>query len=381
MNPYLSYERHILWISIRAMSLGLLLLGLAVCGCKSSEGTSAESLSAHNRLPVETITLASFPVRPTARVVANVLARREVVVAAETAGRVRSLHADLGQTVKQGQILARLDATKTSHNLDLIRAQREQAQATLDIARRDLDRSEKLATQNVLAKATLDQAQNAMRLAEAQLRAVNAQVKLTGRQVADNKILAPFDAVVTERHVELGDYLTPGRPVMELVDISTVKIQAGLALEDTMHVKPKQKCEVRIKLLGPKPLVGVIAAVGVIADPRTRRVTVEVELPNEEGQIKPGMLAEVFFFLGPPAPAIFIPANAIVEQFEVSYAFVVEKNKAIRRELTLGQRRGLHKMVKKGLRAGDSLVVVGQESLAPGSPVQVVKTQPQTPPS
>ncbi|MCA9671456.1 MAG: efflux RND transporter periplasmic adaptor subunit [Myxococcales bacterium] len=357
------------------------LLAVAGCTSKPSSASGSAAAGAQSRVPVKVLALAKRTLRPSVRVVADVAPWRKVTVAAEAAGRVRLLDAKVGEVVKAGALLVRVDASKVGDNLRLTRAQRDQAQATLDLARRQLTRIEKLARRGIVSDATLDAAKNRVRVAEASLAAARAQQRLTGRRHADSRIRAPFAATVAKRHVELGDYLAPGRPVVTLIDVSRVKVKAAVALADALAIKRGQRCEVRIKLLGEhKPLAGVVHTVGAAADPRSRRVEIEVALDNADGKLKPGLIAEVRFFLGAARSALLVPNAAIVEQFEVPYAFVVERTDsaglghARRRRLELGRRVGLETVVKRGLAVGERLVVVGQEGLADGTPVKVVTT-------
>jgi RND family efflux transporter MFP subunit len=332
---------------------------------------------------VEVITLKRHPVQPTALVSADLMPLRQVVVSAESAGKIRSLHVEVGDSVNKNQVLARVDATKAGHSLSLIGAQRDQARARLDKARRDLARAEELSKRGVMADSQLDAARNAVKLAEADVRAVSARHKLTANQLADSRALAPFAAIVASRHVEQGDFVMPGKPVVTLVDLSRVKVKAGLKMADAMKVSKGDRCQVRVDLAGStQPLTGVVKVVGATADPRSRQVTVEVEIDNPEAKLKPGMIADVSFFLGPAAPTLLVPCDAVVEQFEIPYAYVVsaKERRAQRRKLRVGKRYGLHRAVLAGLKEGETLVVVGQESLSDGKPVNVVKRQPNPPP-
>ena len=364
------------WYLHRLVLLCWIALFLASAGCREQD-SAASPAAAAARVPVETRRLVRTPLRPLVHASADILPRRQVVVTAETAGQVRSLHARVGDAVKAGQLLARLDTTKAGHSLDLIRAQRDRAQAALDQARRDLARAEQLARRGVTSTSQLDAARSAVSLAEAGLREASARVKLTRSQVADGRVVAPFAASVATRHVEVGDYLVPGKPVLTLVDYARVKVKAGLHLHDALRVKRGDPCTVRVELaqLELPPRQGEVIAVGAAADTASRQVPVEAEIDNADGKLRPGMIAEVTFYLGEARLTLMVPQSAVVEQFEIPYAFVVEKGHAVRRRLQLGRRQGLQVAVTSGLKPGEELVVVGQESLSPGTPVRVVKQQ------
>jgi RND family efflux transporter MFP subunit len=349
----------------------LLLLGLSsIGGCRRQDEAAAAPRD-RERIAVETTQLRRIPISPSARTSADILPRRQVMVTAETAGRVRRLGVGVGDEVRRHGLLALLDTTKAGCNLSLIKAQRDRARAALDKARRDLARAEQLARKGVASASQLESAKSSVQLAEASLRETEARIELTRSQVADGRVLAPFAATVSVRHVELGDYVVPGKPVMTLVDYTTVKVKAGLHLVQALRVKKGDRCRVAVDLEGVAPLDGEVIAVGAAADPRSRQVPVEVEVKNPDGRLRPGMIAQVTCALGKPRPTLLVPQSAVVEQFEVPYAFVVVKGRAVRRQLELGPRHGLKVAVIKGLAPGEALVTVGQESLSDGTPVRV----------
>ena len=192
--------------------------------------------------------------------------------------------------------------------------------------------------------------------------------------MADATVRAPFAGIVAKRHVEVGDYLGPGTPVLQLANIDQVKIKVELPPGEALLVKPGDRAKLYVDPLLPPgktkrkwPVVAAkVKAVSAVAQPVTRRVEVEL-LADNPGTLKAGMIARVEIRLGPKRRALFIPQDAVIKRFGILYVFVFKANRAERRLVKLGVVKRGRVEVLSGLKEGEQVVVVGQERLRKGA--------------
>jgi membrane fusion protein (multidrug efflux system) len=344
------------------------------------------------RVPVETLQLAPRLLQPELVVVGELAPWRQVTVAAETTGAVRKLYVDVGDDVKSGARLARLDASRSGYNLKAVHAQREQARLGLAKAKRDLARAKRLVKRGALSVAALESAAANERIFRERLKAAEAQQGLTSRQLRDSRVRAPFAGRVAVKHVELGAFVAAGRPVITLVEVSRLKVKVGFPLSSLEVAKRGTTCRITLPELKNRVLAAKIERVGTMADPRSRRLPVELAIDNAKKRLKPGLTAIVRCPVGAKRTALVIPQEAVVEQFQIPYVFVVEKTQAIKRRVVLAksdagdprsratQAPSAELEVRSGLRAGEKLVVVGQEGLSAGTPLTLVVEHRRWPP-
>ena len=340
------------------------------CSCCSEPGPGARAQPL-NRTPVEVLRLASSQYRPRVSVVADIEAWRSVEVAAELSAKVTAVLVEVGQPVKAGQTLMRVDARRQRHDLDLARAQHEQAEVDLKTSRRDLARAERLAARKLLPREQLEAARSAESRAAARLQASRARQRQSHQQLVSSAIRAPFSGIVDARYAELGDFLTPGRAVLRLVDLSQLKVRVGFPLAVRSALRIGDRCQLALREAEQATLPARLHSLSATADPRTRRVEA-IFAVSRASDARPGMIAELSCFIGAARSVLMVPSTAIVQQFTIPYAYVVSAGLAQRRRLRLGATVGSKTIVLQGLSPGEQLVSAGQEALSAGMAVRIV---------
>ena len=311
---------------------------------------------------------------------------RQVVIKAETAGRVLKINAEVGQKKKKKEVVARVDVSTayTIHRANKVAINQAKTQVSQTL--RDYNRAQRLARTGDLAKAALEKAQHAHNMARLQLSAARAQLRRTGRSLSDSRVRVPFDGVVYQRHVEVGTYLMPGTPVLTLMEVDRLKLVVGIQPDHAAMLKPGMTAAVTIEGFGrtsdgrKRTLAGKVHLVRPAADAQTRLVDVEFEIGNRGRTLRPGVAARVSVPMGTPSARVFIRADAVVEMMKIQYAYVVKDGKAVRRRVTLGAEEGNMVEVTKGLAVGEQLVTVGQNRLVPNVPVRIVPDKSAEPP-
>ncbi len=265
---------------------------------------------------------------------ATVEAVKQSTVSAQVAGRVAAVNFDAGDYVKAGSVIVRLSAQELGAAVAGSQAQVAQAQANLANARANYERQQQLFQQKFISQAALDRATAEYRAAEAAARAARAGVGQTAAVSSYTTITAPFSGVVAARHVEPGEAVTPGQPLMTGFDPRDMRVVANIPQYKLAEVKASPRVAVEIPSLGKW-----IDATGVTvlpsADATTHTVKVRLELPADLEGVIPGMFARAHFATG-SARKLAIPADAVVRRSEVTAVYVVKDERVSLRQVRLG---------------------------------------------
>jgi membrane fusion protein (multidrug efflux system) len=303
-----------------------------------------------------------------AQAVGSLRSRQAVTLKPETAGRVARIAFADGQTVKRGALLVQLDDT-------LQRAELSQASAQLSIARANLKRNEELLAQSFVAARVVDESRAALQVAE-------AQVALADARLQRMRITAPFDGTLGLRSINLGQYVKDGDDLVNLEDTSRLTVDFRLPERYQNRIAPGQTVQVQLDALPGQRYQARVLAVDPLLDANGRSIAVRAEMPAAPGQeLRPGMFARVLIVFSVDDKALVVPEEALVPQGERQYVYVIDeqgqgdarKRTSRRVEVTLGVRRGADVQITQGLKAGDTVVVAGQQRLQrDGTVVRVV---------
>ena len=278
-------------------------------------------------------------------------------VASAMGGYVESIHVEVGDIVKKGALLAKVDSSLHSANKALVEVE-------LDDAERELKRLESLGKS--IPTSRVDTAKTRVLRAKAQLR-------VSRIQSARTVVRAPFAGTVAAVGTEKGEVLAPGMLVARIVQMDPAVISVSAADRDVGSLQVGG--EALITAAGmPGSAKGTIRRIEPTADSKTRSFTVEVEIPNAEGRLRPGMIASVDFRRTVSKDTIVIPQYFLVTRLEDNGVFVVGADNVARwRPLQLGQVVRDQVMVESGLKPGERVVVLGQRSLADGDALIVAR--------
>lgn len=287
---------------------------------------------------------------------AMVEAVKQSTVSAQVSGRVSAVNFDAGDYVKAGSVIVRLSAQELSSAVAGSQAQVAQAAATLDSARANYERQKQLFQQKFISQAAFDRATAEFRAAEAASRAARAGAGQSAAVSSYTVITAPFSGVVATRHVELGETVTPGKPLMTGFDPKDMRVVANIPQYKLAEVKAAPRVAVEIPSLNKW-----IDATGVTvlpsADSATHSLKVRIDLPTNLDGVIPGMFARAHFSVG-SARKLAIPANAVVRRSEVTAVYVVKQDKVSLRQIRLGVANARGQVeVLAGLNAGEVIAL------------------------
>jgi RND family efflux transporter MFP subunit len=328
-----------------ALPAGLALL--AGCG-KAHHGHTA----APPELPsvqVRTQTVEAKPLAAIEEVVGTVRARLRATIEAKTIGRITDMPLVLGQKVRAGQLVARLDAPE-------IKARLDQAEATLQQAERDSKRLSSLLTQNAVARADSEAADSRYLVAKGAVAEARAMMRYV-------EILAPFDGVVTRKCVDVGDQAAPGKPLVDIEDPSQLQLEADVPEAIASSIEQDARMTIRVAQ-HPGDLSGTVVEIAPIADPTSRTFRVKLDV-----QACPGLISGQFARLVVPvgeSSSLRVPAAAVVQRGQLEILFVVENQRAQLHLVKTGRRVSDETEILSGLNSGDSVVVDNPQLLADG---------------
>lgn len=307
-------------------------------------------------------------------VVGNLIADQTVDVAPKTGGRLERISVQLGDRVKKNQVLAKIEdreiveqVRQAQSGLDVSKATIRQREADLQVASVNFERSKSLFTRQLLAKQALDDAESRFLAAEAQVDLAKAQQSQTEARLDELKInlqntnvISPVDGFVSKRTMDPGAMVSQNIPIASVVDISRLRLVANVIEKDLRLVNVGDKAVVEVDAYPGEKFFGKIARVSPVLDPSTRTAPMEVEIPNGENKLKPGMYARINLTIEDLKDIIVAPKNAIVDFNNKRGVWVPnEDNRAKFREVELGIEDADKVEIKSGLKEGDRVVTNG----------------------
>jgi len=363
------------WIFIAASAV-LLSSAFGLCAFAPKPATVTAVGEEATAVPVDVVEVRGRPLQQSTRLSAVVEARRRVELFAETAGRVVSLGAEELDAVEEGQLLLQMDPILADVGVEKALAAIARAESELALADSERKRFEKLATSDAASASRRDQAVNVEKVAQANLREARAQLAEARDTRSKKEIHAPFGGVLESFTAEKGEYLQGGERIAELLDLTTARLELGVTDREIVALEAGAPVSVQLEAYPGEAFKGTILRVGAAADTTSRKFPVEVELPNPERRILPGMVARASLELGSRGPVRAIPRDALVEQFGVQFVYVVAAEGAGHE----GKRRRVEVRdipfqpaiveVLAGVEDGDRIAISGIQELRDGSRVE-----------
>lgn len=289
---------------------------------------------------------------------------RQANVAAQIAGRIVELKVEAGETVRRGQLIARIDEREAAQVVASNEAQIARAEADLGNARANLDRTRRLVEQKFMSPAALDRAQAEFDAARAQLGVARAGSGAAQTTRSYATITAPFDGVVAERLVAAGDMAQPGRPLLTLYDPREVRVVANVPQAKIPLIRAAGGAVAEFPSLGQTVAARALTVLPA-ADARTHTQPVRLDLASAPAGVVPGMFARAQFPIG-RSTKLVIPASAVVRRSEVTGAYVVAADGRIElRQIRLGAAAGADGVeVLAGIQPGERVATEPPQAIA-----------------
>jgi membrane fusion protein, multidrug efflux system len=305
----------------------------------------------------------------------TVQALRETTIFARTNGYVKRWFVDIGGRVTAGQALAEIETPDLDQELAQARATRAQVEANLNLARASLARWTQLVKEDAATKQELDEREAAFGAAQANANASQANVQRLTELQRFGHITAPFSGIVTARNIELGMLITAGggagaRPLFNIAQADTVRIYVNAPEGQADDLKGGQLAEITVSDLPGRVFHAVVTRTARALDTSTRTMLTQLEMPNPDHALLPGMYATVKIkVLRNDAPLI-IPANALIVRSDGPQVAVVQNGKIHLQHIELGRDYGKELEVLSGLQDKDKLVINPGDEVSEGNAVK-----------
>jgi RND family efflux transporter MFP subunit len=280
-----------------------------------------------------------------------VQAVNQAALSAQTSGRVLSIAADVNDHVAQGAVLLRLTAVEQSAAASTARAQQRAATALATEAEARFQRANELIGRQLISRDEYDRVRAARDTAIAARESATAQVSQVEQQLNYTVVRAPFSGVVTARHVEPGETVTPGQPLLTLYAPGALRVEVQVPQSDAAAIGAAGAA--RLVLADGRSIEAPKVIVFPSADPVSHSVSVRVPLPAMQSPAQPGQTVRVIFPGLGGGNGIWLPSRAVVQRGELSAAYVIQHNDIVLRQLRLGRRVGGNVEVIAGLRQGE----------------------------
>jgi len=397
--------------SLALLGAALFAVSVAACGKDTPPAGAGGREKAQEPRPVRVVAAAVGSLPRTVTVTGTLAADEEVVAGFKVAGRVSVIAVDLGSPVRKGQVLARLDPTDFRLRVEQAEAALRQvraglglpgdgsdqvvdpektalvreARAVLEEARLNRDRIARLGEKNLIARSEVDASVSRLQVAESRYQAALEEIRnrqellaerksglaLARQQLADAVLSAPIDGAVRERRASVGEFLAAGAPVFGLVRNHPLRLRVAVPEREAASVRVGQA--VRVLLEGdPAVHAGRVARLSPSIQEQNRTLTVEAEVANRDGRMRPGSFARAEIVVEADRTAVMVPAGTVVTFAGLEKVFVVKDGKAVEQRVRTGRRSGDRVEILEGVAAGDP-VVADPGNLVGGTPVTVTR--------
>ncbi len=316
---------------------------------------------------------------------------------ARAAGYVRRVHVDIGSRVRQGDLLAEIEAPELDHQVDAARATLAQTRATLVLARANLERYRKMRADSAVTAQELDSMQAAFGVATANVSNAEATLQQLMQLQRYERLVAPFTGIVTTRNVEAGALVGTAGSVsaslpsgagsvagslFQLARIDTLRVYVTVPENNVSGVQVGNAAVVTVPALPGDTLRGRVARTANALDPAARTLLTEVDVANPSGTFLPNMYAQVELSLPRASKALRVPATALVIRDGPPQVVIVEPDSTVRyAPVTIGRDFGSWVEVTGGLAPGASVVLNPPDALAAGQRVRALRTAAAAPTS
>ncbi|MFZ4691251.1 MAG: efflux RND transporter periplasmic adaptor subunit [Burkholderiaceae bacterium] len=295
-------------------------------------------------------------------------------VKARVAAEVREISVREGDTVRAGQIVARMDATEFQARVDQARGTLNAARAQLDIATKNRDNNRTLVEKGFISKNAFDNSASQYATAEANVEAAKGALDVVQKLVNDTVIRSPISGVVAMRYVQAGEKVSADNKLLDIVNLQKMELEAAVPTNDITNVAIGQRVTLRTEGL-PQTIEGKVVRINPATQSGSRSVLVYVQIANPQNQLRSGMFAEAQLILKTKASVLALPQNAIRKEGNRAYVYVIEADVLARKAITVGMsgRSGDDYMteVLSGIDFGTQIVRTDMGSLQPGTHVRI----------
>ena len=365
-------QKHITFNAVATTLLASALV-LGASGCKRNTANAADPASTQLTVGTENISIAHVgTVTNGPAISGSIEPELDATIRAQVSGSVLSTSAEVGQSVKKGQQLAQLDATGLQDAFLSARSAVASAQATNEVAQRNLARSRTLLQAGAIAPRDLETAQTQASSAAAALSDARARLAAAQKNFENTRIVAPFSGVVSVKSVSPGDVVQPGGALFTVVDPSTMRLEASVPSDQLTLVHVGTDVTFNVTGIANREFHGRVTRVSPAVDPATRQVQIIVSIPNAGHMLVAGLYANGRVSSS-TRQGVVVPNGAVDLRMQRPAVLRIRNGKVERVDVTLGMHDPSTETVEiaTGVQPGDTLLLGAAQGITPGTPVRV----------
>ena len=305
---------------------------------------------------------------------------RQATVKAKVSGDVRQITVREGDSVQAGQMLVRVDTADLDARVLERQGQLQSARAQLALADKTNAMNQKLLKQNFISQNASDNAESSLEVAKGNLQAAQAQSRVAQNALKDSVATAPLSGIVAKRHVQPGEKVAFDSPLVTVVDLKDMELQAAVPSSDIPELKPGMSVDLAVDGFTDRKFTGRIERINPSTEAGTRAILVFVGIPNEAQALRGGMFATGRIALAAGAPVPTLPATAVRTEAGQSYIWTIQGGKLAKKTVLIGRRDDDAGRVelKTALPADTPVLAAKFDNLKEGAPA-LVRAQDATP--
>jgi len=305
---------------------------------------------------------------------------RQATVKAKVSGDVRQITVREGDSVQAGQMLVRVDTADLDARVLERQGQLQSARAQLALADKTNAMNQKLLKQNFISQNASDNAESSLEVAKGNLQAAQAQLRVAQNALKDSVATAPLSGIVAKRHVQPGEKVAFDSPLVTVVDLKDMELQAAVPSSDIPELKPGMSVDLAVDGFTDRKFTGRIERINPSTEAGTRAILVFVGIPNEAQALRGGMFATGRIALAAGAPVPTLPATAVRTEAGQSYIWTIQGGKLAKKTVLIGRRDDDAGRVelKTALPADTPVLAAKFDNLKEGAPA-LVRAQDATP--
>ncbi len=339
-------------------------------------GTLAPASGAENKIPARPVKVEKIikkPVRPVVTLIGTAEPSMKGIAASEVEGLVTEFPVKAGQSVRPGDLLARVETTPLMLDLKQAEAGLTEAEVNYQNALSDLETKEALFKTKAISNRDYDDVRYRANALNQKIAALKTRIDSIHYNLERCAIRAPFAGVVIEEHTQQGEWLRKGGPVVTLINLNPMRITVPVPDRYIQSIGPGETVEIDFEFLNPQNRIrGKVSYIIPQGNEKARTFPVHVLFDNGNHKIMSGMSARVHFPVGEPYEALLIHKDAFSGNGETDHVFVVRDGKAEQVPVKKGYAYGSLVVTEGELSAGEMVVVEGNERLRPGQEVTVI---------
>lgn len=361
--------------TIMTRTTQLLLLGLlSLAACKKPDvapeaGATKTTEIALPPVKVETAVVEHQKMPRYLTLTGSVMADRQSDIAANVSGRVTNVYVERGMPVKAGQVIAVVDSRGASFQVAAAVAQSQAAQTQVQLAKQDCDRADTLFGQGAIAKSEHDRLKAQCTAQLYQANASQANADLANKNASDTIIRAPFDGVIGERFINVGEYVQPPTRVASLFAVNPVRVSLSVPEPAVSMVKEGQTLMLRVSAYPDREFPATVRFVSPALRTNTRDLIIEASAKNDDGSLRPGMFTTARVAVGEEDQPT-VPVTAIRADGTVKRLFLARNGQAFEVVVATGVEKDGRVAVLEPLPAGEKVILTPPPGLRDGSSIQ-----------